>query len=115
MKTNKDIRTIITETVETIRADFSNVEITRNGVEIIFHVASKAGLVDAKKAKNAAQEALKSLAPGRKLYHAKHNGGRVWVTYMGTDALAPVDGYAVGIRIEITEDEIKARVLGMWA
>lgn len=112
MNTKTDVREIIENAIKAVQGDYENVEIFRSGVSIIFRVRSEDELVDARSAKGACGMKIGS---ARKLYHAKRHGSRTWYTYNGSDALAPIDGYAVGIQVETTKQEDKDQILGRWA
>ena len=96
---------------QAVEGRFAGVSIQQHGDAIYFHVKSKSDLIEARAAKKLAGDILRRQ---RKVYHVKRRGYKTWTTRLGSDVLAPVNGWQCGVRVELTDDEIKDRLLGTW-
>lgn len=109
--TNTTYRDLLEATIDAVEGSYPSVNVILNGFEIMFHVARKADLEDAKAAKDAAYAMLDSMTD-RKVYHAKRYANRSWATYLDSGFGPRINGYEVGLRIEVTEQEHNDRALG---
>ncbi len=94
---------------QTIENRFAGVKIHRQGATILFTVDAKRNLKVARTARKLAGEMINN--EGRKAFYAKQRGAKSWTCM--SDYI--VTGYRCGVKIELTDDELTERVLGLWS